>query len=67
MSEPIIKRCPACLDQGMPDVMLVERANKSSGGHFLGCSRYPDCQHTEGIPEVVRMRRAGASPLPGFE
>ena len=67
MSEPIIKRCPACLDQGMPDVMLVERQNKTSGGFFLGCSRWPSCQHTQPIPEHIRMRQLGADPLPGFE
>lgn len=67
MSEPILKNCPACLELGMPDIPLVERANKSSGGHFLGCSRWPDCAHTEEIPESVRMRRMGAETLPGFD
>lgn len=67
MGEPIIKRCPACLEAGIPDIPLRELANKTSGHHFLGCSRFPECSHTEEIPETIRMRRAGAPVLPGFE
>lgn len=55
MSEPIkiVKHCPDC---GAP---LAERTNRQNGSTFLGCTRYPECKHTEPVPESVKMRRAG--------
>lgn len=55
MSEAIriVKSCPDC---GRP---LVERTNRNTGSAFLGCSRWPECTHTEPIPESVKLRRAG--------
>ena len=53
--------CPDC---GAP---MVERINSHNLSSFLGCSNYPDCKHTDKLPEYVAMRRAGADQLPGFD
>ena len=60
MSE-IIVICPECGRD------LVERTNRQNGSTFLGCTGYPECQHTQGIPEYVKLRREGATTLPGFD
>lgn len=54
---------------GCPDCgrKLVIRTNRETGQDFLGCPRYPDCQHTQPLPEWVRLKRAGAAMLPGLE
>ena len=57
----IIKECPDC------GKALVVRANRNTGEQFIGCSMWPDCAHTEKLPESLRMRLAGAPVLPGFE
>jgi ssDNA-binding Zn-finger/Zn-ribbon topoisomerase 1 len=31
--------------------VLVERYNKIQHNKFLGCSRYPECDHTEPLEE----------------
>jgi ssDNA-binding Zn-finger/Zn-ribbon topoisomerase 1 len=49
----IIKACPQC------GATLTERTNRETGEPFLGCSRYPDCKHTEPMPESIKLRRAG--------
>lgn len=67
MTEEIQKNCPECLEQGLPDIPMRELQNTRTGGRFLGCTRFPDCKHTEPIPESVRMRRSGAPTLPGFD
>jgi ssDNA-binding Zn-finger/Zn-ribbon topoisomerase 1 len=46
---------------------LVERVNKQNGGHFMGCSAWPECQHTEPVPAYLLLKRAGAAQLPGME
>ena len=56
----INKSCPKC---GQP---LVVRTNSNTGVDFLGCSRYPECKHSEPLPIDVEMRRQGAPGLPGF-
>lgn len=53
----IVKRCPEC---GRP---LVERVNRQNNTTFLGCSNYPECRHTEPIPESVLLRLAGQPGL----
>ena len=58
----IIKRCPGC-QQGQ----LLERENSHNGSHFLGCSRYPDCTHSEPLPAYLELLRQGAVQLPGME
>lgn len=54
------KRCPRC------SAVMVVRTNKASGQEFLGCSRWPECDHTEELPESYRMLREGHEMLPGF-
>lgn len=46
---------------------LVERVNKQNGGHFMGCSDWPECQHTEPVPAYLTLMRQGAATLPGFD
>ncbi len=46
---------------------LVLRTNSQTGGQFLGCERFPDCRYTSEIPTYVKLKRAGAAELPGFE
>jgi ssDNA-binding Zn-finger/Zn-ribbon topoisomerase 1 len=36
-------RCPRC------NANLVERVNKSTGIHFVGCSSWPDCRYSASI------------------
>lgn len=56
----ITKTCPA-------GHRLVVRKNRETGGDFLGCSQWPECQHTEPLPESLRLRLAGAPCFPGME
>lgn len=60
---PVAVRCPdpSC---GAP---MVERLNTQTSGAFLGCSRFPDCRETRALPLHIRLRRDGATPLPGWE
>ncbi len=51
------KVCPDCGDR------LVVRTNKATGSQFLGCANWPECRHTEPIPEALRMRLAGQPTL----
>ena len=53
----ITKPCPDC---GRP---LVERTNRATGTSFLGCPRWPECKHTEPLPEALRLRRAGVRDM----
>ncbi len=58
----ISKRCPEC------GRALVERVNRQNGSHFLGCVGWPEaCQHTEPLPEYLRLIARGATQLPGLE
>jgi ssDNA-binding Zn-finger/Zn-ribbon topoisomerase 1 len=46
---------------------MAERENRANGSTFLGCTGYPDfCSETAKLPEYLRLKRAGASELPGF-
>jgi ssDNA-binding Zn-finger/Zn-ribbon topoisomerase 1 len=60
MSDEIDVACSAC---GAP---MVERENSQNGSRFLGCTRYPDCTQTMGVPAYVEVKRAGGIELPGF-
>lgn len=51
--------CPEC---GSP--VLVVRTNSKNGGQFLGCPRWPECKHSEPIPESWKMRAQGQPELP---
>jgi ssDNA-binding Zn-finger/Zn-ribbon topoisomerase 1 len=57
MPEHIVKACPKC---GQP---LLIRHNHESGQEFLGCSSWPECKHTEALPEHILLRRAGQQGL----
>ena len=65
MEQPVTAKitmpCPEC---GLP---LVVRRNSLNDSEFLGCLGYPECRHTEGLPEHLKLRAAGAVALPGFE
>ena len=49
----IIKACPRC------GALLIERTNSETGEPFLGCTTWPECKHTEPLPESIKLRRAG--------
>ena len=53
------KNCPEC---GQP---MTPRTDQS-GGEFLGCSAWPECQHREPLPQDILMRRENAPELPGL-
>ena len=53
----IIKPCPKCGGD------LAERTNRATNEPFLGCSRWPECKHTEPLPESVKLRRQGQQEL----
>lgn len=57
MKIEITKTCPEC------GRALVIRTNRLTGIEFLGCIFWPECKHTEPIPESLRMRLAGAPSL----
>lgn len=61
MTERLTISCPVCARP------LVERTNRLNGTTFLGCTGYPECQHTQGIPEYLKLLRQGYWPLPGFD
>lgn len=54
----------SCADCGQP---MVVRTQRETGHEFLGCSTWPQCEHTEPLPEWFRLKRAGAAMLPGLE
>jgi DNA topoisomerase I len=49
----VIKFCPLC------GRAMIERTNTTNGSAFIGCTGYPDCRHTEPLPESVKLRRQG--------
>lgn len=52
--------CPEC-DPRM--VRLVVRTNRDTEEQFLGCPNWPDCKHTQPLPQRVRMRLLGHPTL----
>jgi len=58
--------CPRCKAEGRGAVKLIVRTNRQNDSQFLGCPNWPNCTHTESIPEWIKMEAAGASRLPGF-
>ncbi len=63
MADPEIKITMACPDCGRA---LVVRRNCHNDSEFLGCTGYPECRHTEPLPELYRLRASGAPTLPGM-
>jgi DNA topoisomerase-1 len=57
MTERIVKTCPKCGRR------LTIKRNSETGEEFLGCTGFPDCRHTEPLPEAIRLRRAGQKDL----
>lgn len=57
----ITKTCPKC------SAALFVRQNSETQEEFLGCSRFPDCRHTEPLPTHIVKARRGDPMLPGFE
>ena len=51
--------CPLC---GSGNYLIV-RTNRHNGNQFLGCSKWPDCEYTRGIPEEWIMRIQGQRTL----
>jgi len=49
--------CPEC------GAALRYRQNHENMTFFLGCGRYPDCRHTEEIPESLKMTLLGQKGL----
>jgi ssDNA-binding Zn-finger/Zn-ribbon topoisomerase 1 len=56
------KKCPK---EGCNGTLII-RQNRTTKQHFLGCERWPECDHTEPLPEDVKMVAMGAQKLPGF-
>jgi len=57
VKEHIVKACKAC------GATLVIRVNHATQEEFLGCPRWPECRHTEPLPEAIVLRRAGQRGL----
>ncbi len=56
VTEDELKRpCDMCAD----GQMVVKRKGRRA---FLGCSRYPECKHTESLPEGVRLEKKPTPP-----
>lgn len=51
--------CPNCT----PPVKLIVKTNRNTDHQFLGCPNWPDCNHTQGIPESWIMRVNGQPQL----
>lgn len=57
VSEHIVKPCPKC------GADLEIRRNRATGEEFFACTRWRSpregCQHTEPLPEAIKLRRQG--------
>ena len=53
----VSKNCQQC------GSILVLRQNRNNKELFLGCSNYPRCSYTEGVPEEFRMELLGQPKL----
>jgi ssDNA-binding Zn-finger/Zn-ribbon topoisomerase 1 len=52
--------CPAC--QLNPPRLIV-KTNRRNQGQFLGCPNWPECHHTQPIPEHMILQATGQQPL----
>lgn len=43
---------------------LVVKTNGRTGHQFAGCNNYPNCNHTEDIPEEFKLGLQNAPQLP---
>lgn len=55
--------CPDCATAGRGEILLVLRTNRHTGKPFLGCPEWPQCNHTQPVPESVLMVLAGQPRL----
>ena len=55
-----IKTCARCAQP------MAVKTNRETGQEFLGCTSWPECEHTEPLPLDAQLRRMGAPELPGF-
>lgn len=55
----VTKTCPNC---GVAHRLTI-RTNRATQEQFLGCPNWPECKHTEPLPEDVRLRAAGQQGL----
>ena len=51
--------CPEC---GVGSSLVV-RQNRETQEYFLGCSNYPQCEHSQNLPEEMRLRALGQRGL----
>ena len=45
------------------DGKLIIRQNRQTDEFFLGCTRYPDCKHSQILPEHMRLKALGQKGL----
>jgi len=57
--QEVNKRCPKC---AIPRKLVV-RTNRQNGSQFLSCPNWPKCNHTEQIPESLKMQLLGQPTL----
>lgn len=57
MSEHITKPCRRC------GALLEIKRNRETNEEFLGCARWPECTHTEKLPETIKLRRQGVKDM----
>lgn len=57
MPEHITKPCKRC------GALMQIKTNRETGEDFLGCERWPECTHTEKLPEAITLRRQGQKGL----
>lgn len=56
--------CPQCEEGLRPKVVnLIVRTNGSTGKRFIGCPNWPDCKHTQPLPQAIIMRLRGQPTL----
>lgn len=55
--------CPSCAENGRGRVLLVVRVNRKTGHEFMACPEWPECSHTQSVPEAARMIAAGQPML----
>ena len=51
--------CPTCT----PPRKLVVKTNRQNDNQFLGCPNWPECDHTQRIPESWYMKALGQPEL----
>lgn len=62
MAKPnVVKKCPKC----KADMEI--KTNRETGKEFLGCTGWrpgnEGCNHTEQLPESIKLRRAGQADM----